>query len=208
MVGRFWKQRNEFKQLEGELRHARPRPSSEYLESLATQLNADRPARSRRPAMRYRVVVAVALTSTLGVVGAASGGLNYAHAASSHSLTAVAHVFTAPHQSPAAPTAAPAAAPVAPDASASASDSVAAAIATANSVQSANRGSDQGSSRDDHNNGRRGRDDNAFRHQYIEFVFVCLRVPPRHPFVFITLRVPSIAADRLIALGLATPGAC
>lgn len=205
-MGRFWKQRNEFKQLEGELRHGRPRPSSEYLETLATQLNADRPARSRRPAMRYRVVVAVALTSTLGVVGAASGGLNYAHAASSHSLTAVAHVFSAPHQSPAS-TPAPTVVPVAPDASASASDSVAAAIATANSIQADNQGSDQSSSRGN-NNGRRGRDDSAFRHQYIEFVFVCLRVPPRHPFVFITLRLPSIAANRLIALGLATPGAC
>jgi hypothetical protein len=50
--------------------------------------------------------------------------------------------------------------------------------------------------------------DNAALQQYVEFEFICLRVPRRNPFIFITLRLPKIAADRLVARGLATVGPC
>jgi hypothetical protein len=211
----IWKQRNEFDQLERELRSERPSPRPEYLANLATQLRAERGASSHRPAMRYRVVVAVAMTSLLGVVGAASGGLKYANAASSHTVNAVTHVFSATNMRATAGTpgnnSAAATAPAVASNSAPASDA-AAATAEANAIvaqSSNNQGSDRGSNGDSRSrdNGR-GRDDNAFRHQYIEFVFICLRVPPRHPFIFITLRLPKLAADALVARGLATAGAC
>jgi len=57
---------------------------------------------------------------------------------------------------------------------------------------------------------KRDHDDggNPAHHQYFEFVLVCLAVPPQHPFVHITLNLPQIAANKLIAQGLATLGAC
>ena len=44
--------------------------------------------------------------------------------------------------------------------------------------------------------------------QYVEFVYVCLAVPPGNPVVHITLHVPKVAADNLVAHHLATYGAC
>jgi len=44
--------------------------------------------------------------------------------------------------------------------------------------------------------------------QYVEFVYVCLAVPPGNPVVHITLHVPKVAADNLVANHLATYGAC
>jgi hypothetical protein len=180
---RFWKQRNELDQLERELRHARPRPRPDFLETLATQMRGERPTGSHRPALRFRLAAAAVLTGTLGVAGAASGGLAYANAASSHTLKAVAHVFTSSNTS---------------GSRGQAANRDAAAPSVDTSVSAAAESVVQRSSKQA----------NAAQHQYVEFVFVCLRVPPKHPSTFITLRVPRVAADALIARGLATPGPC
>jgi hypothetical protein len=172
---RFWKQRNEFEQVERELRRARPRPRPEYLDTLAAQVRADRPTSSRRPALRYRVGIAVALTSLLAAAAGAFGGLGYASTASSHTVHAVAQVFSTDRSQ--------------------GHDSV--SQAASHSDRSDSRSEDRSSERE-----------NAAGRQYIVFEFVCLHVPPKNPFIFITLRLPKPAADALVARGLATPGPC
>lgn len=54
----------------------------------------------------------------------------------------------------------------------------------------------------------KGDDHGAAHWVYFQFVLVCLAVPPQNPFIHITLNVPQIAADSLIAQRLATLGAC
>lgn len=194
---RFWKQRSEFHQLEGELRRERPRPRSDYLDTLAAQLQRERATDSHRPALRYRVAAAVVITGALGVVAAASGGLQYANTASTHTVKAVAHVFSSASTSESL-------ARASHDTGASAPNSRGSVNQATNTHRSA-----AGSST--HVTSSRTvplRSDNAARSQYVEFVFVCLRVPPRDPTVFITLRLPKIAADNLIARGIATLGPC
>ncbi len=197
---RFWKQRSEFDQLEGELRRRRPRPRPEYVETVAAQLQQDKITAPHRPALRYRVAVAAAVTGLLGVAAAASGGLNYANTASTHTVKTVAHVFSSASTSESR-------AQASHDATASASNSRTSGSEARNDHQSGGQGSDRGdSSRGD--DSRSHEHENASHHQYVEFVFVCLRVPPRHPFIFVTLRLPKVAADNLVARGLATPGPC
>jgi hypothetical protein len=210
----IWRQRNEFDQLERELRSERPSPRPEYLANLATQLRAERSASSHRPAMRYRVVVAVAMTSLLGVVGAASGGLKYANAASTHTVKAVSHVFVSnSHQfdnrgGPGQVGNGPGNSNNGPGNSNNGPGNSNNGPGNGNNGQgNGNNGHGNGNGNNGDNHGR-GDDDNAARHQYVAFVFVCLRVPPRHPFIFITLRLPKLAADALVARGLATAGAC
>jgi hypothetical protein len=54
----------------------------------------------------------------------------------------------------------------------------------------------------------KGDDHGAAHWVYPQFVLVCLAVPPQNPFIHITLNVPQIAADSLMAQRLAVLGAC
>jgi hypothetical protein len=179
---RFWKQRNDFDQLEQELRRSRPQPRSDYVDALATQLRSERAAPPRRPALRYRVGIAVALTSLLAAAAGAFGGLGYASNASSHTVRAVAHVFNVDR-------------------------SQNRDAARQNAIDARSGRSNQNEQGNDNAQGNQNQG-NAAGRQYIVFEFVCLRVPPHNPFIFITLHLPKPAADALVARGVATMGPC
>src|SRR5579884_239942 len=173
---RWFRKRTGFEELEHELRANRPEPPEELVRSISARLAGQAPRRA--PLLRSRVLVAAALSAALVVVAGLLGGLSYAATATTHTASAVSHIFapTKVHIS-----------------------------STAFKVGSGVK----------NNNNRRGGDDpdgdgddNPSHHQYIHFVFVCLHVPPRHPFINITLRLPQVAADNLISHGLATAGPC
>jgi hypothetical protein len=195
---RFWKQNTEFSELERQLRRERPRPRSAYLDTLATELRREQVQRSPRHSLRYRVATAGALTVLLGIAAAASGGLSYAATASSHTVNAVAHIF----DSQSVAQVHNGAAPSKGDVQASAGDD-------GNGQQASNQdqSSDQSVQSDDSAAGN-GHGSNAAHHQYNPLVFVCLRIPRKHPRFFVTILVPKNVADRWIARGRATPGPC
>jgi len=202
----FGKRNDPLDELGRELRRRRPAPREEFLASQIERIGSSRPEERRGITMRSRLVLAVVTTGLLCVAAGATGGLGYARTATSHTVRAVAHVFTAENTR---------------------SQHVTAAAAQSQQQdgqqqqqsQDANRGrSDDGDQGDDNaSNGNFGNGfgfdrhhgrHNPADHQYGKFVFVCLRVPPKHPVVFITLRLPREAAERLIARGVATPGPC
>jgi hypothetical protein len=200
---RFWKQRTEFSELEQELRRERPRPRSAFVDALATELRGERVSTSPRRSLRYRLAAVGALTVLLGVAAAATGGLGYAATASSHAVSSVTHIFDSESTARTHNGAAPAKAGV--QGSAGAASSASRAGGDGNGQQG-DQGGDQSVQVADQSNGNGG--DNAARHQYHEFVFVCLRIPRKHPRFFVTIRVPKDVADRWIARGRATPGPC
>ena len=170
---RWFRKRTGFESLEHELRINRPEPPEALVRSISIRLAGQ--TQRHAPLLRGRVLLAAALSGTLVVVAGVLGGLSYAATATSHTASAVSHVF--------APTKAH----------------------ISNTAFNVGAGAK--------NNNRRGGDnpdgdDDPSHHQYITFVFVCLHVPPRHPFVNITLRLPQVAANNLIGHGLASPGPC
>jgi hypothetical protein len=148
------------------------------------------------------------MTGALGVAAAASGGLQYANAASTHSVKAVAHVFSSATSGEAHGQGNRHATDNRGQAKRDVTDNTEAASASAAESAPAVAASSSAKAGSPQANGNRFRSDAAARRQYVEFVFICLRVPPKHPFVFITLRLPRHAAEKFIARGVATPGPC
>jgi hypothetical protein len=202
---RFWKQNKEFSELERQLRRERPRPRSAYLDTLASELRREQVQRSPRHSLRYRVATAGALTVLLGIAAAASGGLSYAATASSHTVNAVAHIF----DSQSVAQVHNGAAPSKGDVQASAGDDGSGQQADDQdpSADNQDQSSDQSVQGDESAAGHGG-GDQAAHHQYNPLVFVCLRIPRKHPRFFVTVLVPKSVADRWIARGRATPGPC
>ena len=193
----FRNKRNGLESLEERLRDERPEPSTELFYRVTAVIRRhDAPEPARTP-IRARAAFAVALTAALLVVAAALGGMSYASSGARHTASAISHVFV--------PT-------------------------SSHNLQSydnkSNVGNDNKSNGgNDNNNGGydnedgglnlgdlfdKGHDDggNPAHKQYIEFELICLAVPPKHPFIHITLNLPKVAADRLIAEGVATLGPC
>ena len=182
----FRKHRSGFEPLERRLRSSRPEPGPEFLRSIAAKIEREAPEPAKAPAFRYRAVVAAAMTGVLLVVAAVMGGLSYASTASTHTAAAISHAFTSGDPHPGHP---------------GGKDD-----RDGNNDNGTHGTNDQGWN-DQHGYPGYGKDNPAHR-QYIEFEFVCLRVPPRHPIIHITLRLPKVAADHLVANGLATKGPC
>lgn len=203
----FGKRNDELGGLEHELRRRRPQPRSEFLEQHVSRIQASEP---RRFALRSRVSVAVATTALLCVAAGATGGLSYASAATSHTMHAFVHVFGSPNSERRS-------APVQFTQNATASQSATATganfkgqthSAVAHALHESDAGAFMGQTQSAVSHALNQNGNSAAQQQYTVFVFVCLAVPPQHPFVFITLRIPGVAADRLIERGLATPGPC
>lgn len=201
----FRKQRSELEALESELRRSRPEPSDDLVRSVASRLQRQAPRSAATPGLRYRGAVAVALTASLLVVAAIAGGVSYASSATTHAFDAISHVFVANHAT-------------GNDASSSLVGNGVASGASAGSVLKLNGKHDttfgtddttgKGDEGDNDNDNDNGGNDNPSHHQYLQFEFVCLAVPPSHPVVHITLYLPTVAAENLIAHGLATAGRC
>lgn len=181
---RWFRKRTGYKGLEEQLRSSRPQPSAQLVQSISMRL--ERQASRRTPAFARRVALAAAMTAALLVVAGVLGGLSYAATATSHTFSAISHVF----------------APSGNDATQFSGNSFSANGGTGTTEHLFVNGDKHG----DNSNG--DDNDNGAHHQYLKFVFVCLHVPPNHPFVNITLYLPQVAANHLISKGLATAGAC
>jgi hypothetical protein len=193
----FGRRNDPLDELGRELRRRRSQPRSEFLERQVTRIEGSRPTERHGITMRSRLVLAVSTTALLCVAAGASGGLGYARSATSHTVHAVAHVFTEESTTQSQ------------QSSASRQDAQQGRDTSHGRSNDGDEGDDNrsnGSGEHGHDHGDHGH--NPSDDQYGKFVFVCLRVPPKHPFVFITLRLPRQAAEHLIAKGLATPGPC
>jgi hypothetical protein len=175
----IWKRRSEFEWLEDEYKAARRHQARPaFVESLTAQIQSQATRRSAKGAFRYRAVLAVALTVALVAAAAAVGGLSYASSTGNHAASAISRVFS---------------------------------VAPTHDTATKNAPGLPSTPLFDSRLNPAGDDrDSPASFQYIEFVYVCLAVPPppHHAVVHITLHIPKVAADNLVAHHLATYGAC
>jgi hypothetical protein len=90
---RFGKRNDELGRLEDELQRRRPRARAEFLEENVSRINASTPSEPRGFTLRSRLIVAVVATGLLCVAAGATGGLDFASAASSHTVRAFTHAL-------------------------------------------------------------------------------------------------------------------
>jgi hypothetical protein len=193
----FRNKRNEMESLEQRLRDERPEPSTELFYSVTAQIRRHNP-QPARTSLRARVALAVAVSAALVVAAAAVGGISYAATATHHTASAISHVFV------------PASSHNLQGNTANYSNN-----GNNNKFNGGNDNKGGNNNNGGNNNGGSGNHrigdpfgGNPSHIQYIEFKLVCLAVPPKHPFIHITLDLPAVAADILVHLGLATYGAC